>query len=264
MLDPFVSRKETAQAAVEHAQSKLRDMPSLPSKAPKRQRSSWKAQKEQLDTELRLAIAHHESMRSAQAAEIERLGQDPILAELRCLCSTSSQCNRKQLIDSSAHDWAEAVARELLQGNISAHIKHLREGLSDVITPERLSQQYRSWEALQQTLAGSTGIDVDAWQAMSEAAPWKQVHWFWEILRELDTTHALQVFRWLTGWPTFPVNAERSRCGVRFSLLPSSRSDFLPVAHTCSNQIDIPPCESKAVLHERLSRAVFETTFSIS
>nr|CAH8870654.1 unnamed protein product [Trichobilharzia regenti] len=84
------------------------------------------------------------------------------------------------------------------------------------------------------------------------------IEWFWDVLLYDFTVEEKKKFlRFLTGCDRVPIVGFS---GVKITIQPNnSGDDFLPVAHTCANLLDLPQYSSKEVLAKKLSMAIQQT-----
>ena len=102
-------------------------------------------------------------------------------------------------------------------------------------------------------------------------APWNDcragpqhlvVKWFWEVIREFSHEQRARLLQFVTGTARVPVQGFAALQSVggqirRFKITPCSRRSALyPKAHTCFNQIELPPYTSKAELRECLQAVI--------
>lgn len=79
----------------------------------------------------------------------------------------------------------------------------------------------------------------------------------WQVFHELDLEQKKRFLLFLTGYDRIPIFGMKS---VKLIVQPTSGGDeFLPVAHTCFNLLDLPRYASKAKLREKLLLAIEHT-----
>ena len=84
------------------------------------------------------------------------------------------------------------------------------------------------------------------------------VEWFWKILDEKFSQERAEIFLfYISSSTTVPVGGF-VMFGSEFRMVPIADVHRFPVSHTCSFTIDLPLYTSKAVLEDRLIRAVDE------
>ncbi|KAM7542104.1 hypothetical protein Aperf_G00000007794 [Anoplocephala perfoliata] len=84
------------------------------------------------------------------------------------------------------------------------------------------------------------------------------IQWFWEVLLNECTLQEKKNFlRFLTGCDRMPILGVSD---VKITIQPNnSGDDYLPVAHTCYNILDLPKYTSKEVLAAKLKQAIENT-----
>ncbi|KAH8862843.1 putative E3 ubiquitin-protein ligase HERC4 [Schistosoma japonicum] len=110
------------------------------------------------------------------------------------------------------------------------------------------------------------GSEVINWDELRQNTTYQGVYWdrhqviiwFWEVLLHDFTVEEKKKFlRFLTGCDRVPVVGFS---GVKITIQPNnSGDDFLPVAHTCANLLDLPQYSSKEILSKKLSLAIQQT-----
>lgn len=146
----------------------------------------------------------------------------------------------------------------------------LQRGLADVVPPQLLRPL--SARDLQPLLAGRADLDVDDWRRHTRLkhvppdAP--IVHWFWEVVHEMDGEMRARLLQFVTGSRRVPLAGFRALQGstgaaaprlFTLHLVSDASPDALPKAHTCFNRLDLPPYPAKERLRDKLTQAVLET-----
>jgi E3 ubiquitin-protein ligase HUWE1 len=98
---------------------------------------------------------------------------------------------------------------------------------------------------------------------MSLARARRQVRWFWEVVREMDSQERARLIQFVTGTSKIPLEGFSALRGMngpqRFQIHRAHGGpERLPSAHTCFNQLDIPKYTSREQLRERLLLACRE------
>lgn len=112
---------------------------------------------------------------------------------------------------------------------------------------------------LRAMVVGSTNYN---WQELEESAIYKgdysaehpTVRMFWETFHEFPLEKKKQFLLFLTGSDRIPIYGMSSLHIIIQST--SSSEDYLPVAHTCYNLLDLPKYSSKETLRKRLNQAI--------
>lgn len=100
---------------------------------------------------------------------------------------------------------------------------------------------------------------------------------FWEVFHEFEIDHKKKFLLFLTGSDRVPVMGMKaiqvSITSIRFKFFlminlffffqiyiqPTQDDNFLPVAHTCFNLLDLPRYQSKGKLKYKLTQAIHQT-----
>lgn len=83
--------------------------------------------------------------------------------------------------------------------------------------------------------------------------------WFWEVFHSMTADEKKQFVRFLTGSNKIPIN------GLEVIIQPLPFGDeYLPVAHTCFNVLDLPRYSSKAILEAKLKLAIISQGFYLA
>ena len=144
-------------------------------------------------------------------------------------------------------------------------------GFYEVIDP-RIISIFDARE-LELVIAGTLEIDVSDWRRNSEyRSGYHDAHpvvaWFWQAVERFDNEQRLRLLQFVTGTSSVPYEgfaALRGSNGPRkFCVEKWGQVTALPRAHTCFNRLDLPPYTSYAMLVDKLTIAVEETsTFGI-
>ncbi|EUB62914.1 putative E3 ubiquitin-protein ligase HERC4 [Echinococcus granulosus] len=116
---------------------------------------------------------------------------------------------------------------------------------------------------LHSMVVGSDDID---WQDLRkntnyQGEYWDQhpvIKWFWEVLlNQCNLKQKKNFLRFLTGCDRVPIEGLP---GIKITIQPnSSGDDFLPVAHTCYNILDLPKYSSMEILRTKFMQAIENT-----
>ncbi|VDM20434.1 unnamed protein product [Hydatigera taeniaeformis] len=116
---------------------------------------------------------------------------------------------------------------------------------------------------LHSMVVGSEDID---WQDLRKNTSyqgeyWDQhpvIKWFWEVLlNQCNLRQKKNFLRFLTGCDRVPIVGLP---GIKITIQPnSSGDDFLPVAHTCYNILDLPKYSSMEILKTKFMQAIENT-----
>ncbi|XP_039273158.2 putative E3 ubiquitin-protein ligase HERC4 [Styela clava] len=83
--------------------------------------------------------------------------------------------------------------------------------------------------------------------------------WFWQVFHSLTNDEKKDFVRFLTGYNKIPIN------GLEIIIQPMPfGDDYLPVAHTCFNVLDLPRYSSKEALETKLRVAIKSQGFYLA
>ncbi|THD28070.1 putative E3 ubiquitin-protein ligase HERC4 [Fasciola hepatica] len=110
------------------------------------------------------------------------------------------------------------------------------------------------------------GLEVINWNELRENTAYQGVYWdhhpviewFWTVLLiEFSIEDKKKFLRFLTGCDRVPIVGFSS---LKITIQPNnSGDDYLPVAHTCANLLDLPLYSSKEILARKLALAIQQT-----
>ncbi|XP_048362411.1 probable E3 ubiquitin-protein ligase HERC4 isoform X1 [Sphaerodactylus townsendi] len=112
---------------------------------------------------------------------------------------------------------------------------------------------------LQAMVIGNTNYD---WKELEKNTEYKGEYWaehptikiFWEVFHELPLEKKKQFLLFLTGSDRIPILGMKS---LSLVIQPTGGGDeYLPVAHTCFNLLDLPKYTDKALLQSKLIQAI--------
>ncbi|XP_054238554.1 probable E3 ubiquitin-protein ligase HERC4 isoform X5 [Indicator indicator] len=112
---------------------------------------------------------------------------------------------------------------------------------------------------LQAMVIGNTNYD---WKELEKSTEYKGEYWadhptikiFWEVFHELSLEKKKQFLLFLTGSDRIPILG--MKC-VKLVIQPTGGGeDYLPVAHTCFNLLDLPKYTDKETLKSKLIQAI--------
>uniref|UniRef100_A0AAQ5ZZ37 E3 ubiquitin-protein ligase n=1 Tax=Amphiprion ocellaris TaxID=80972 RepID=A0AAQ5ZZ37_AMPOC len=91
----------------------------------------------------------------------------------------------------------------------------------------------------------------------------KQIHWFWQVVKEMDNEKRIRLLQFVTGTCRLPVGGFAELIGSngpqKFCIDKVGKETWLPRSHTCFNRLDLPPYRSLEQLREKLLFAIEET-----
>jgi E3 ubiquitin-protein ligase NEDD4 len=155
--------------------------------------------------------------------------------------------------------------REYLRALINYHLKFdeqmalILKGFCDVV-PSEVPQIFR-WIELRMLLSGADKINVADWKSNTEYEGFGEnpelaecIVWFWDIVEnELDEEQLAGLLQFATGSPFVPATGFKDLQGPsgktkKFKIVYAPESRRV-TAHTCFNSIDLPPVETRELLH---------------
>ncbi|XP_066549471.1 probable E3 ubiquitin-protein ligase HERC4 isoform X1 [Amia ocellicauda] len=112
---------------------------------------------------------------------------------------------------------------------------------------------------LQAMVIGNTNYD---WKELEKSTEYKGEYWaehptiklFWEVFHELPLEKKKQFLLFLSGSDRIPIMGMKS---LKLVIQPTGGGDqYLPVAHTCFNLLDLPKYTDRETLHAKLIQAI--------
>ncbi|XP_078269385.1 putative E3 ubiquitin-protein ligase HERC4 isoform X2 [Rhinoraja longicauda] len=112
---------------------------------------------------------------------------------------------------------------------------------------------------LQAMVTGNTNYDWEEWEKNTEykGEYWAEhptIKFFWEVFHELPLENKKRFLLFLTGSDRIPILGMKS---LKFIIQPTGGgNNYLPVAHTCFNLLDLPKYTDKEILKSKLVKAI--------
>uniref|UniRef100_H3C075 E3 ubiquitin-protein ligase n=1 Tax=Tetraodon nigroviridis TaxID=99883 RepID=H3C075_TETNG len=139
------------------------------------------------------------------------------------------------------------------------------DGFNEVVPLEWL--RYFDEKELELMLCGMQEIDLADWQKNTIYRHYtknsKQIHWFWQVVKEMDNEKRIRLLQFVTGTCRLPVGGFSELIGSngpqKFCIDKVGKETWLPRSHTCFNRLDLPPYRSLEQLREKLMFAIEET-----
>lgn len=161
--------------------------------------------------------------------------------------------------DSNKKSYVAAVVRYKLYGSIRQQVTSLVKGFHSLVPVHKVADF--TAEELQKIFTGRDRIDAKVIQrccryqgGYDEHSP--PVQMFWLAFRKMRMEERSEVLSFVTGSSRMPLDGFDPQFTItRDSSTPLSG---LPSAHTCFNQLVLPPYESQSSLEEKLNRALKE------
>ncbi|KAJ6222788.1 hypothetical protein RDWZM_001333 [Blomia tropicalis] len=167
--------------------------------------------------------------------------------------------------DENKHDYVRYVCQEKMTGAIRKQLNSFLEGFYEII-PKRYISIFNEHE-LELLISGLPTIDIDDLKNNAEYHKYQthslQIQWFWRALRTFDQADRAKFLQFVTGTSKVPLQGFSALEGMngpqKFQIHLDDRStDRLPSAHTCFNQLDLPPYETYDKLRIMLLKAIHE------
>jgi len=172
----------------------------------------------------------------------------------------------ERVTETTKEEYVQLLAEEYLLGRNRLGVGLLCKGFRDMLplgvlrgTKQEKEQRPTALD-LELLIAGTPEVDVADWQrhcggSAKETHP-KIFQWFWEVLEEMDQESRARVLNYACGSARMP-GAGFAALVPKFVLVVD-RCDpsFLPTAHTCVNQLHLPPYEEKSTLEAKLRLAI--------
>lgn len=167
--------------------------------------------------------------------------------------------------DQNKHDYVKLIVENRLTTGIREQITAFLTGFYDIVPLELVS--IFNEKELELLISGVPDIDIDDWKNNAEyrgySASSPQVQWFWRAVRSFDQEERAKLLQFTTGTSKVPLEGFANLQGIggkqKFQIHKDfGKTDRLPSAHTCFNQLDIPVYDSYEQLKERLLVAITE------
>uniref|UniRef100_A0A673YNH0 E3 ubiquitin-protein ligase n=1 Tax=Salmo trutta TaxID=8032 RepID=A0A673YNH0_SALTR len=148
---------------------------------------------------------------------------------------------------------------------VEEQTKAFLDGFNEVVPLEWL--RYFDEKELELMLCGMQEIDLSDWQKNTIYRHYtknsKQIHWFWQVVKEMDNEKRIRLLQFVTGTCRLPVGGFAELIGSngpqKFCIDKVGKETWLPRSHTCFNRLDLPPYKSLEQLREKLLFAIEET-----
>lgn len=168
--------------------------------------------------------------------------------------------------DSNKAEYIRLMVNRKLCTNTAEQMASIKRGFHDVIPESLLPSIGFTAPELEMLICGVSVIDSADWQRNTEyggnyGRNSPMIVWFWDIVQTMTNEDRARLLQFVTGTTKLPHGGFAELMGStgprRFQIIKTARSkDFLPTAHTCFNQLELPEYESKDVLRDKLSKAV--------
>nr|CAG8455076.1 13988_t:CDS:10 [Entrophospora candida] len=169
--------------------------------------------------------------------------------------------------EENKREYVKLVTEQRLTLAIKDQIESFLSGFHEII-PANLIKIFNEQE-LELLISGLPDIDIDDWKNNTEyqnyTASSPQIQWFWRVVRSFSQEERAKLLQFVTGTSKVPLEGFSALQGVHGVQKFQIHKDFtktnrLPSAHTCFNQLDIPEYESYEQLRQNLLLATSEGT----
>eukprot|EP00898_Chlorokybus_atmophyticus_P007592 jgi/Chlat1/7834/Chrsp66S07338 len=172
-----------------------------------------------------------------------------------------------EVTDENKQEYVDLLARWTLKESVEAQSQGLLAGFASVI-PLNLLQHFDETE-LEWLMGGLPKLDISDWRANTVykagyTADSPVIVWLWELITAMDQEMRARLLQFVTGTSKVPYpqgfKGLMGSDGPRpFHIVRVTHTYRLPQAHTCFNELILPPYSTKERLKVALQRALFET-----
>ncbi|XP_009077375.1 PREDICTED: probable E3 ubiquitin-protein ligase HERC4 isoform X3 [Acanthisitta chloris] len=161
------------------------------------------------------------------------------------------------VVKQNRQDFVDAYVDYIFNRSVASLYSAFHEGFHKVCGGKVL-QLFQPSE-LQAMVIGNTNYD---WKELEKNTEYKGEYWadhptikiFWEVFHELPLEKKKQFLLFLTGSDRIPIL--EMKC-LKLVIQPTGGGeDYLPVAHTCFNLLDLPKYTDKETLKSKLIQAI--------
>lgn len=193
------------------------------------------------------------------SAEIDEFGQQKVIDLIE-------DGRNIAVTDANKQDYVRLIVESKLYTAVREQITAFLQGFHEII-PKNLVGIFGEKE-LELLISGVPDIDIDDWKNNTEyrgyTATSAQVQWFWRALRSFDTEQRAKLLQFATGTSKVPLEGFAHLQGTggrpqKFQIHKDfGKTERLPSAHTCFNQIDLPVYETYEEVKSKLLMAITE------
>jgi len=167
--------------------------------------------------------------------------------------------------EENKHEYVQLITEMKMTTSIRSQIDAFLDGFHELI-PKDLIAIFNERE-LELLISGLPEIDMEDLRANTEYAGFTEsspaIQWFWKAVTSFGQEERAKLVQFVTGTSRVPLDGFKSLRGIsgpqKFQIHKAYRTDHLPSAHTCFNQLDLPEYESFERLREALLFAIQET-----
>jgi len=154
-------------------------------------------------------------------------------------------------------DYVKQICEYRMTKQIRKQLKAFLKGFRMVVPQELIS--HLSTSELEIMISGESQIDLAEMKKHAAFRNYSKddqiVKWLWEVLEEFSQDQLTTFYYFVSGSTKVPFGGFKEHA-VR--IYHNSEKEGLPIAHTCSYAIEIPPYDSKDKLREKLLTAIFD------
>ncbi|XP_050536005.1 probable E3 ubiquitin-protein ligase HERC4 isoform X1 [Daktulosphaira vitifoliae] len=164
-----------------------------------------------------------------------------------------------EVTQENKHEFVHLYVDMILNQGVEKQFKVFKDAFFKVCGG-RVLRLFHSQE-LMAVVVGNQDYD---WHELEKNAQYKNgytaddptIKLFWEVFHELEIEHKKKFLLFLTGTDRVPVMGMKA---IKIYIQPTQDDNFLPVAHTCFNLLDLPKYQSKGKLKYKLTQAIHQT-----
>eukprot|EP00092_Neocalanus_flemingeri_P033110 GFUD01036005.1.p1 GENE.GFUD01036005.1~~GFUD01036005.1.p1 ORF type:complete len:1046 (+),score=311.60 GFUD01036005.1:157-3294(+) len=154
------------------------------------------------------------------------------------------------------NEYVKLYIEYVLSKSCEAQFDAFKKGFLKVVS-SRVLQLFHPQE-LMALVVGNENYD---WELLEELCEYKEgytkdhetIVYFWEVFRELSDENKRKFLLFLTGSDRIPIAGMTS---LKIAIQMTKDTNFLPVAHTCFNLLDLPDYGTKEKLRYKLLQAI--------
>jgi hypothetical protein len=172
-----------------------------------------------------------------------------------------------ELNSGNIDDWATAALTYHMFGRYRAAYEAIRMGFSETLgsEPSLIFDDAMEVEDLRSTIEGEYEVSTDqimyemVFQGFSRDEENRLRLWLQQLLHEGGNQFRVNFLTFVTGWKSIPIGGFHAGRSITVSRIGDARIDYLPQAHTCFMQIDLPAYPTYEIMKQKLELAVPET-----
>eukprot|EP00899_Mesostigma_viride_P014632 jgi/Mesvir1/2316/Mv19347-RA.1 len=173
------------------------------------------------------------------------------------------------LCEDNKAEYVELLSQWWLRGRVEKQCTAMREGLSRLVLPELLTA-FDEME-LEWLIGGLPELDVNDWRrntvyksGYADDGSCPVITWFWEMVESWEQEMRARLLQFVTGTSKVPypegfAGLRGSDGPRRFHIVQVTDVNRLPQAHTCFNELIMPPYPTYDRLNKALNRAIAES-----